>query len=64
MSARKKRKMSFGICHQNNNAVLRQPRRRARHLGCPPCPSKASDLPSTKVLSKMQLLFGMAGNCI
>ena len=49
--------MSFGICHQNNNAVLRQPRRRARHLGCPPCPSKASDLPSTKVLSKMQLLF-------
>ena len=28
--------MSFGICHQNNNAVLRQPRRKARHLGCPP----------------------------
>ena len=55
--------MSFGICHQNNNAVLRQPRRRARHLGCPPCPSNASDLPSTKVLSKMQLLFGMVGHC-
>ena len=63
-TARKKRKMSFGICHQNNNAVLRQARRRARHLGCPPCPSIASDLPSTKVLSRMQLLFSKAGHCI